>query len=213
MANFDSAHLYVQWGGKLPGNESWSCGFRMRRKTGAAVIADGATLLPNVAAAISAFHTRDKTNLGSGAKLSFVKCNAIGVEGRYLDGSGSNQAIFADLPGAGTSAQTFPNQVALAVTLTTGFTRGAAHKGRFYLPLFNSTLGTDGLIPATNAQLVSESVDTLISDVNAVDANFEMAIFSRRPSGPGNRRVTGNLVGRALDTQRRRRRALVENYV
>ena len=187
MANFDSPHLYVQWGGKLPGNESWSCGFRMRRKSGTTVIADGAALLPNVAAAISAFHTRDKTNLGSGAKLSFVKCNAIGVEGRYLDGSGTNQAIFADLPGAGTSAQTFPNQVALAVTLTTGFSRGPAHKGRFYLPLFNSTLGTDGLIPATNAQLVSESVDTLLSDVNAVDANFEMAIFSRRPSGPGNR--------------------------
>jgi hypothetical protein len=212
MPNFDSSHIYVQWGGKLPGNESWSCGFRMRRKTGTTVEADGAALLVNVAAAISAFHTRDKTNLGSGAKLSFVKCNAISVSGTYLDPSGTNQAIFADLPGAGTSAQTFPNQVALAVTLTTGFSRGPAHKGRIYLPLFNSGLGSDGLIPAANADLVRESAEQLISDVNAVNTNFEMAIFSRKLGAPGNRRVTGAQVGRALDTQRRRRRSLVEDY-
>lgn len=96
--NFDSAHVYVQWGGKLPGAEDWSCGLRLRKKSGSAVIADGVSLLPNVAAAVSAFHTRDKTNLGTGAKLSFVKVNTIAVTGHYADSGGTNQAIFATCP-------------------------------------------------------------------------------------------------------------------
>lgn len=60
---------------------------------------------------------------------------------------------------------------------------------------------------------MSESVDTFVSDLNAVNADFEVAIFSRKLGAAGNRRVTGNLVGRALDTQRRRRRSLPETYV
>lgn len=210
--NFDSPHVYVQWGGKLPGNEQWSCGLRMRRKTGTAVTADEASLLPGVGAALVAFHGRDTTNLGTGAKLSFVKTNVIDVTGHYADSGGTTQAIYADVPGGGTSAQVFPHQVALAVTLTTGFSRGPAHKGRFYLPLFNSTLEAGGVIPATVAAMVSGSVDTLLTDLNAVNTNYEVAVFSRKLGAAGNRRVTGNLVGRVLDTQRRRRRSLAEDY-
>jgi hypothetical protein len=69
-----------------------------------------------------------------------------------------------------------------------------------------------GLIDAPDAQAVSDTVDTLRTAVNAVNADYEMAIFSRKAGSPGNRRVTGNLVGEVLDTQRRRRRSLVENY-
>lgn len=212
MANFDSAHVYVQWGGKLPGNEEWSCGFRMRRKSGVVQSGEAFTMLPGLATALQAFHTSGNTNLGTGAKLSFVKANAISIDGKYMDPNGTNQHILADIPGGGTSPQTFPNQVALAVTLTTGFTRGPAHKGRFYLPLHNGSIDATGLLAAGDAVAVSGAVDTLLTAVNGVDANYEMAIFSRRPSGPGNRRVTGNLVGRALDTQRRRRRSLNEDY-
>lgn len=212
MGDYDSAHVYIQWGGKLPGNESWSCGIRYRKKTGSATVADGASLLVGAGAALSAFHTSSGANLGSGAKLSFVKSNTIGTDGRYLDSSGTNQATYADLPGAGTSAQTFPHQVALAVTLTTGFSRGPAHKGRFYLPLFNGSLDAGGLIAAAAVIPVSNAVDTLITSMNAVNSGFELAVFSRKTGAAGNRKITGNLVGRVLDTQRRRRRSLIEDY-
>jgi len=162
--------------------------------------------------ALQAFHTSGNTNIGTGAKLQFVKANAVSVNGQYMDPNGTNQTLLADIPGGGTSQQTFPNQVALAVTLTTGFTRGPAHKGRFYLPLPNGSIDANGLMSASAAIAISGAVDTLITAVNAVDANYEMAVFSRRPSGPGNRKVTGNLIGRAFDTQRRRRRKLVEDY-
>jgi hypothetical protein len=210
--DFNTAHIYVQWGGKLPGNEQWSCGVRLRKKVGFAVIADAATLLAGVGAAVSAMHTSSVTNLGTGAKLSYVKVNAIGVDGHYLDPAGTTEATYADLAGGGTVPQTFPNQIAMAVTLTTGFSRGPAHKGRFYLPLFNSNIDAGGLIPAGNAASLSTAIDTFITSINAVDANFEMAVFSRKLGAAGNRKVTGNLIGRAIDTQRRRRRSLVEDY-
>lgn len=209
---FDSPHIYVQWGGKLPGAEQWSCGLRLRKKTGTAVPADANTLLVGISAAVATMHSAAATNLGTGAKLSYVKVNTIATTGQYADPNGTVQALYADTPGAGTSSQTFPNQVAMAVTWTTGYTRGPAHKGRFYLPLFNSSIGADGLIPAAAAISLSGSIDTFLTNLNAVNTAFEVAVFSRKLGMPGNRKVTGNLIGRALDTQKRRRRSLVEDY-
>lgn len=209
---FDSAHVYVQWGGKLPGGETWACGLRMRKKTGTTTVADGTSLLVGVSSACVTMHQAATTNLGTGAKLSFVKVNAIGTDGKYLDGGGTNQGFFSDLPGAGTSAQTAPNQVAMAVTWTTGFSRGPAHKGRFYLPLFNTSLDTNGLVPAANVTSLKGGINTFLTNLNAVNTAFEVAVFSRKAGAAGNRRVTGVSIGRALDTQRRRRRSLTEDY-
>jgi hypothetical protein len=209
---FNAAHVYVQWGGKLPGSESWSCGVRLRKKSGVVQSGEAANMLPGLVTALTAFHSSGSTNLGTGAKLSFVKSNAISMDGHYMDPAGSNETVVADVPGGGTSQQTFPNQVALAVTLTTGFSRGPAHKGRFYLPLPNGSIDANGLIPAGGAIAVSGAVDDLITAINAIDATYELAVFSRKSGAAGNRKVTGNLVGRALDTQRRRRRSLNEDY-
>lgn len=207
---FDSNHIYVQWGGKLPGNEQWSCGFRMRKKT-AGTIDDGTGLLVGVAAALATYHADAATRIAALAKLSFVKVNAIGTDGHYL-GSGTVQALYADLPGGYGVGPVHPNQIALAVSLTTGFSRGPAHRGRFYLPMPALNVQTNGLLYATDMISVSGATDTLLTSVNAVNADYEMAIFSRKAGAPGNRRVTGNLVGEVADTQRRRRRSLVENY-
>lgn len=209
---FDSSHIYVQWGGKLPGNESWTCGLRLRKKAGAAVITDAATLLVGISGAIATMHQKPAVNLGSGAKLSFVKVNTIGINGLYLDGGGTNEATYGDVAGGGSVAQVFPNQVTIAVSLMTGFSRGPAHAGRFYLPCFNAPLGTDGLVPATSATALRQEMDTFLAALNAVNAGFEVAIFSRKAGAPGNRRVTGTQVGRVLDTQRRRRRSMTEDY-
>jgi hypothetical protein len=211
MGNFDSTHLYVQWGGKLPGGEQWSCGFRMRKKTAGAVDS-GAGLLVGIGAALSAYHTRADTLIGAAAKLSFVKVNAIGVDGHYV-ADGTNQAIFGDLAGGVGGGTAYPNQVCCVVTLTTGFSRGPAHKGRFYLPLpAGMGVSTDGRCLAAVAQSVSDSTDTMIAAVNGVNADYEVAVFSRKTGAAGNRRVTGNVVGRVLDTQRRRRRQLAEDW-
>jgi len=206
---FDSTHLYVQWGGGLPGGESWSCGFRMW-KSGGSAEADGAACLVPVSAAIAAFHGRAASLIGTQAKLSFVKVNAISTAGTYL-GSGTNEATYADDPGGGFPS-THPNQICLVASTTTGFSRGPAHRGRFYLPLPSITVGSDGRITDANAVQVDGSLATLLTDVNANGTGHVMTVMSRKAGAPGHRAVTGFEVGSVLDTQRRRRRSLVEVY-
>jgi hypothetical protein len=208
---FDTAHLYVQWGGKLPGGEQWSCGFRMWRADGSDD-ADAVTNLTRVGAAISAFHSRATTGISNRALLSFVKCNAITVTGHYV-GSGTNQTVFPDIAGGANtnSGVVPPNQIALAVSLTTGFSRGAAHRGRFFLPLPMSDTGYDGLATVNFTDAVKTSCDQLLTAVNA-GGGEQMVIMSRKAGAPGHRFVTGFQVGRVLDTQRRRRGSLAENY-
>lgn len=206
---FDSAHIYMQWGGKLPGGEQWSNGLRFYGPS-ASADADAAAMLANCAAAVSAFHTRTASKISNGVKLSFVKMNGIGTNGHYLS-DGTNQALFADIVGGGGTAS-IANQIALTVTLTTGFSRGPAHKGRIYLPLPATFVDATGLVPAADCNTISGSVDTFIAALNAVNTAWKVGVFSRKAGSPGHRQVTGNLVGRVLDTQRRRRRSLIEDY-
>ena len=210
VGNFDSAHLYVQWGGKLPGGESWSCGLRMRKKTAGAVDS-GSALLTGVGAALVAFHGGDSSYISNLAKLSFVKVNAIGVDGKYA-GDGTVQATYADVPGGFSGAQRYPNQVAWTISLLTGYSRGAAHKGRFYVPLPVCNLDTDGRVTTGAADGMHTACTGLLSNLNAVNADYEVTVFSRKAGGGGHRKVTSVGVGRVLDTQRRRRRQLIEDY-
>jgi len=208
---FDSAHLYLQWGGKLPGNESWSNGLRLRKVGGGVTMSgDPASMLAGVTTALSAFHQRTTTKTNSMAKLSFVKLNAITTAGTYMTDSTYEQ-VLADLAGA-VASPIYPNQVALAVSLETGFSRGPAHAGRVYLPMPAIDMQANGNISTGDAGPVGVSFDTLLSDLNAVDAAYEVAVFSRKLGAATNRKVTGVRVGTILDTQRRRRRSLIENY-
>lgn len=206
---FDSTHLYVQWGGKLPGNEQWSCGFRMW-KAGGSTEADANAKLVSVGAALVAFHQRPDSHIDVGAKLSFVKVNAIGVDGHY-QGSGTVQALYADVGGGGTAGVKNVNQVAWAVSLTTGFSRGPAHRGRWFNPLPDCGPDDQGQVGGSYATLLANSAKTLRDNVN-VGGSEVMVVMSRKAGAPGHRAVTGFSVGRILDTQRRRRGALIEDY-
>lgn len=207
---FDSGHWVLQWGGKLPGNETWSCSLRMAL-TGGAVAIDDAKLTA-AANAIQTYHTNASSFISSHAKLSSVKLNAVDEDGHYVTNP-TNEKLIADIAGGATeAAPSYPHQVAWAITLTTGFSRGLAHKGRFYNPLPTPVIGTDGLTTAGNATSVKNTATTLLTALNAIDAGLKVAVFSRKQGAPTHRLVTGIAVGRVLDTQRRRRRKLLEQY-
>lgn len=208
--DFDSVHLYLQWGGKLPGNEQWSCGLRLAGPAGTAV-ADAITLIDDYKGAVQAYHTDNSTGIGTAAKLSFVKLNAIGVDGNYIS-EATNEIVLADIAGGGGAAAPYPNQVAMVVSLTTGFSRGPAHRGRYYLPLPVFALDGSGTIAAANAAVLSGTTDTFIGALNAATPGWKVNVFSRKSGAATHRPVTGNEIGRVYDTQRRRRRSLVEDY-
>lgn len=208
---FDSTHLYVQWGGLLPGEETWSCGFRMWQ-AGGSTPQDANDALVGVAAALQAFHVRPNSFISPKALFNFVKVNAIGTNGRYQSQS-TVEAVFGNTPGGGPDGKTPPNQIALAVSTTTGFARGPAHRGRFYTPLPCITIFGDGRMDAQDAGLMKASATSLMTEVNAAGGGHVMTVMSRKLGAPGHRAITGFEVGRVLDTQRRRRRSLLESWV
>jgi len=221
---FDIPHLLMQWGGKLPGGEQWSCSLRLAEQ----LRVPGANYVPPegdiddwvkgaIKDAVLAYHTRESTWIHPTAKLSFVKLNAVGTDGEYTSQGGSHEYVFADVAGGGQVAQLHPNQVALAVSLTTGYTRGPAHRGRFYLPLPSIEMQPDGTIAAFYTNGIKGSTKTFleaIADVPGVDAinSLTPTVMSRKAGSPAHRKITGVDVGKVLDTQRRRRRSLPEAY-
>ena len=209
---FIAPHLYLQWGGTLPGGDVWSCGLRMS-PINSGNVSEAAGMLDGAAAAVAAFHGQNSggIQINSRAVLTHVKLNAIGTDGKYVLPT-TNEKVMANVPGGFVDANCPPNQVALAVTLLTAVSRGPANKGRFYLPLPAYQLGTDGRIGQTYAESAHTGVTTFLAALNAVNANMKVAVYSRKLGAPAQRLVTGAKVGRVLDTQRRRRNALVEDY-
>lgn len=206
---FDSDHYYMQVGGKLPGGEEWSNGWRFAMVPGNAVVLDD-TMLNAYGAAVQTFYT--STVISSGVKLSFMKMNPIDAATGKYDTQSPYTKLFADLPGTGT-LQALPNQATIAVGWTTGYSLGLAHKGRFYIPIpsLAQTAGS-GQITTAAADDVKAKATTMLTALNAVNPNLDVAIFSRKSGAPTHRLVTGVQVGLVWDTQRRRRRKLLESY-
>lgn len=220
--SFDREHVLLTWGGDLPGGEHWTCSLR----TAPVAVLPGAIFMddddieglsPAYVAAVKAFHTRTETKLSMYAKLTWVKLAVINEEGFYKEGGTSvKETVFAPLSGAESNPPP-PNQVALAITLVTAKLRGYARQGRFYLPLPQVQIDpTEGLMAVSNADTIKGSVKTFleaIADVPGVDTDVspDPVVMSRHGNGTTNE-IIGAKVGRALDTQRRRRRSLPENY-
>ncbi len=207
---FSVAHLYLQWGGTLPGGDEWSCGLRLQ-PVGQGVANNLQSRVDAAAAAVEAFHTNGQSLISSRAILTFTKLNAIGVNGRYIADT-TLEHVHANVPGGGLDTRTPANQVTLVVSLLTGFSRGAAHRGRFYMPLPSTVVQADGRIATGDRDVVKTSATTFIAALNAIDAGFKVAVMSRKVGAAIGRNVTGVEVGRVLDTQRRRRNKLVEAY-
>lgn len=221
---FDIPHLLMAWGGKLPGGETWSCSLRLAEQThvgGTGYVPDEAYIASWVAGslkdAVQDYHTRPTTGINPLAKLSFVKLNAVDVNGRYTSQAGGHEYVFADLAGGGDAVSFNANQIAIAVSLTTGFTRGPAHRGRYYLPMPAMQNLPTGLInPIYQAGLTASTKTFLeaVADVPGADIlnSPTPSVMSRKAGAAGHRKITGCAVGQVLDTQRRRRRSLPENY-
>jgi hypothetical protein len=223
--DFDRNHLQLTWGGWLPGNESWSCSIKLANAVNEAILndtyLDGIDLQDAIDGylkdAVLAFHTDPRTLISGACYLDFAKVALIGRQGLYPPDQNAHEHVFAHIAGGGSGAIP-PNQIALAVSLTTGFTRGAAHRGRFYLPATTTPLvGTTGLISDAAADGVAAAAKAFveaISDVPGLDTPYSpgAVVMSRKSGQARTRQVTGIAVGKVIDTQRRRRRSLPESY-
>lgn len=211
---FDSTQWYVQWSGNLPGNEEFSCGLRMVQLLpggGSSNRQPTAPEMTSFVTAIKAFHGAVGTQISARALLNSVKVNPLDIDGHYQFPT-TIESVFANFAGAGAAADTPPNQVALVVSTTTGVSRGPAHRGRFYVPIPTYPVNSDGTFSPTDIGSMKTAGQALITALNAITADYQLAVMSRKSGAPAHRLITGVQVGVVPDTQRRRRRSLIEAY-
>jgi hypothetical protein len=227
MGDYGRNSLLITFGGGLPGGEAWSCGLRATAATGTdaasdALVADvdvDQLLADNNASVrhdIVQWWSDPQMFLPQDVTLGWVKINKIGRNGRYLEDQ-THEAVFPALGGTSLSNARYPNQVALAVTLETGYQRGPAHQGRIYLPRPAVPLGSDGRISAGDAVQIAGRTNLLINNINAhlPGAGLDgivVCVMSRLTGRQAQRAVTHTSVGRVFDTIRRRRNGLLEDH-
>ena len=218
---FDRRHVLAQWGGTLSGGEIWSNSLRLASSdTGPnAPVPVHDTMIEwcNGAAkdAVAAFHGDFGALISTAAKLTFLKLNVVDMNGRYVEQNTIEHVYSPVVPGT-SAANPHPTQVTLAVSTTTEFSRGRGHRGRFYLPMpCQAVDATSGLISALNAASVATAaatfIEALADEPGADVATAGMRVCVMSKTGATNV-VIGVEVGRVLDTQRRRRNSLPEDY-
>lgn len=159
--------------------------------------------------------------LSVAVKLQEIRCYRIGTNGRMV---GNPNLRFFD--GAARRAGTldsviYPPQVALAVT-TQGANRGPGRFGRFYLPGPGFRLSSDRRIDPTDQAGILANMATFLKALrdcysNPADPDWNDAypinVSTLGGGGAGSyQRVETVRLGRVLDTVRRRRNAMDEDY-
>jgi hypothetical protein len=164
-------------------------------------------------------------------RLVELKVARLGVDGLYPPDEVAYSHFYLP-PIAGVTAPwdgTVP-QATISATLLTAKPRGLASKGRIYLPpCQRMSVDGSGLMAEANALAVANAVNLLVTTINANAEVGNVAIFSRGrreatfnpvtekieytyPNPGAVENVTGVKVGRVVDTQRRRRRQMAEQY-
>jgi hypothetical protein len=199
-------HYRVQWGGGIftASNggmqvEVWSNTLSLLATGGL----DPASGIEGIADALTAFHASAFTSIDSRCALQYVKVNQIGADGKYV--SQNTNVVVRNQRGASQGAE--PIQSALRVSLDDG-SRNPRARGGWYIPCFTGAIQSDWQVSEAIAEQVAGRVQTLLAALNA--PNQTVVIASR--VGASLTTVTRLRVGRQVDTIRRRRNAIPENY-
>lgn len=149
--------------------------------------------------------------------LKYARLARIGTDGRYTNAS-SYDYVFTDstfgLAGGTSATNALPLQVATASTLTTAVPHGTASKGRIFLPPLSTAIGADYQWTAAQTNTRSAGVAAMLTSLGGL-LGGPAAVFSKgtqRVPGGLSRPITGVKTGRRPDVQRRRAKAIVEQY-
>lgn len=185
------------FGGELAQTETWSCSI---------MFANGPDL-PAADQTVAAALALLAPILPSFALINYFKYNAINpATGRYADQSNSHTWVIE--PNITGQRNLFPPQCALVITHRTLLKRGPAHVGRIYLPCPGSDIQGDGRV--TEAEALNEVTHyrTFMTALQTALGAFPIVWSQKYQTWEV---ITTLECGRVVDTQRRRRKSLVEN--
>lgn len=150
------------------------------------------------------------------AKLTSIKLNRIGTDGRYMDPE-TVEAITA--PVAGSQGTFPPPQLTIAATIRGALERSRAGKGRMFFPpsVYTPAVGAvDGKLTTTQATAYGQGVVNLLAALNDVyfAASIPAVAGIASEAGAGAFQTVEKVtVGRVVDTMRSRRNKLDEDPV
>lgn len=202
---YSAPHLRLVAIGKIYNDEAFSFGVSM--------IGPEATVAPPTvpAAVYGALATffASGSMISQYAKLTSVKLNLIGENGRYVNQDTVEYEYPTPIAGTGSSA--VPAQIALAVSLVTPLKRGRASRGRFYLPMPAGPMQTSGQYGASWVADVVLAAHTFLQALNNALPGWQVGVVS--DIGVGTEQPVINVrVGHVADTIRSRRTNIPELY-
>lgn len=203
------------FGGALAGNnEIWTCGFHLGHGTAGVTVGQFNALeasLPSLGDLVKSYITDASMRIPSGASVQWIKLALIGTDGKYV-----TEPLEYILPssGAGQASTGYVPQASTVVTLVSGKFKDPGKYNRFYLPAAPpSGLGSYRLTQAQTEAMAATSAEFL-GDVHEIvyhEANgLTIKAVSQNVSEYYD--VIWARVGDVLDTQRRRRNKISENY-
>lgn len=195
--------------GKLYQLEDFSFSMSLINAAGGAAPPTPSVVPPEIVTAVQTLFSTIR--MSSQAKVSMIKLNEIGVDGRYV---GDDTVFHEFIPPVGAGANTgVAPQISYVVGLQTAATRGRASRGRFYLPLPADNVDpANGTLSTASQAAWKAAVDPFLSAVNGALAGWTLGVVSN--IGPGTQRgVTHARYGRVLDTMRSRRDKFAESYI
>lgn len=219
MAKYSSIHHRATLlGDMFGGTEIWSTSFSLAQSNGGD---EGEAPTEAEAQAIAEAFAPFWSNVSNGAnqyyRFTGVKVSHVSTDGT----SDSGLTRFYTFPTAIAGPANFSTphpQLSVAVTLATLKARGKGSKGRMFLPGLTASIDGTGKLATAQCTQIANGFKTFLDAVNASTAvpGFVHLMSAEKAgvpySAPQQNRVASVRVGNVVDTQRRRRNQLVEQY-
>lgn len=158
--------------------------------------------------AVATFLATTALRFPSGFRYIGLKWAPQTVDGRYPEGSDAVEWL-RPTPLAGNVSGGFP-QIAVVTSYRTARTRGYASNGRGYWPSVQVVSATTGRFPVADGNAIASAAAAMVNAIGDSGAGTP-AVMSAVGAGR-TEPITGVRVGLVMDTQRRRRDGIAEEY-
>lgn len=211
-------YIKLSWGGSMAdGEEIWTCGLHFANQNadvlGGAWTSIDETVMSDIAEAISTMHGTSGLSIPQDVRLEWVKVALIGRDGRYE--KAPKEHIYPIFKPGGTTGAYIP-QVATVVTLQSDKYKDPGKFNRYYVPSLGPTGSGDYKHTKAKTDSIAEANSTMLNELNNIfdglsgQMGLRAAAVNQRTASY--EYITKVKVGSILDTQRRRRNKLVEEY-
>ena len=199
------------------GNEIWSCGLHLDSSVNSIPTEDWIDVYNarrlEYGEAVSSFFADADVMVPSDVKLKEVRLTHRGTDGKTI-----GEPIISPFNVSGGLNTTYAPQNALVNTLVSLKPRAPGRYNRFYLPVGLTTYGDSYKLNGTAQTNYATRLAEFITELNTIglqDSPVNQAVVSVvSNAGTGwSETVSNVMIGQIIDTQQRRRNALVESYV